>query len=86
LKGAKDLVTAVFEMQDKIIAPMQMRSTPRSNAVETQQVYSPTQCISIFKAWAGSRERVASMAKVSVVFERAFTVVAGNVERASVWL
>jgi hypothetical protein len=52
LKGAKELVTAVFEMQDEIIAPIPNTLNAQINAVETQRVCSPTRCISIFKAWA----------------------------------
>jgi hypothetical protein len=54
LKGAKELVTALFEMQDKIVAPVANALDAQINAVEAQRVCSPTRCISIFKAWAGS--------------------------------
>jgi hypothetical protein len=54
LKGAKDLVTAIFEMQDKIVAPIADALEAQINALEAQRVCSPTRSISIFKAWAGS--------------------------------
>jgi hypothetical protein len=54
LKRAKELVTAVFELQDKIVAPIANALDAQINLVEAQRVCSPTRCISIFKAWAGS--------------------------------
>jgi len=54
LKGAKELATAVFEMQDEIIAPIAIALNAQINAIETPRVCSPTRCTSIFKAWAGS--------------------------------